>query len=342
MTPKVSIVVPVYKVSEKMLRACIESCMKQSEQNIEIVLVDDCTPDNGGAICDEYAKRDNRIKVVHKEKNGGLSAARNTGVKAAVGEWITFLDGDDWIEQETCSYVNKIADSEVELAFFGILRDYGNSSQELTFCYEDHKIFDAEECKQLQIDVLNYSKRLATAYGKFVKREFLQKSSIFHDEEVRCGIEGIEYNFRLFGHIKKAMSFKAYLYHYVYNLDSITGAPSEVTNGFILLGLERINQYISTVNENERLIRQFEDRVQRVIMDTSIGCYFNPNYKLNYKERKQNLNEFCSRKVIAEVLEKPCHASSKMKKIICFCTKHRLYFMLSVLGYIRIKILGSR
>ena len=92
----ISIIVPIYKV-EKYLERCICSILNQTYKNIEVILVDDGSPDNCGKICDEYSMKDNRIKVIHKE-NGGLSSARNAGLKIATGDYIGFVDSDDWIE----------------------------------------------------------------------------------------------------------------------------------------------------------------------------------------------------------------------------------------------------
>ena len=89
----VSVIVPVYKV-EKYLSKCLDSIVNQTYKNLEIILVDDGSPDNSGKICDEYAQKDSRIKVIHKE-NGGLSSARNAGLDIATGEYIAFADSDD-------------------------------------------------------------------------------------------------------------------------------------------------------------------------------------------------------------------------------------------------------
>ena len=93
----ISIVVPIYKV-EKYLPRCIESILGQTYTNFELILVDDGTPDRSGIICDRYAEKDSRIRVIHKE-NGGVSTARNAGIDAAKGEWITFVDSDDWVKE---------------------------------------------------------------------------------------------------------------------------------------------------------------------------------------------------------------------------------------------------
>ena len=98
MQPKVSIIVPIYNV-EKYLNQCVDSLLKQTLHNIEIILVDDGTLDNSGYIADEYAKRESRVKVIH-QKNSGLGPARNTGMNAATGEYIGFVDSDDWVKPQ--------------------------------------------------------------------------------------------------------------------------------------------------------------------------------------------------------------------------------------------------
>lgn len=91
----ISVIVPIYKV-EKYLSKCIDTIRRQTYDNLEIILVDDGSPDSCGEICEEYAKKDERIRVIHKE-NGGLSDARNAGMEAARGNYIMFIDSDDYI-----------------------------------------------------------------------------------------------------------------------------------------------------------------------------------------------------------------------------------------------------
>lgn len=98
--PLISVVIPVYGV-EKYLPDCFESVIRQTYENLEIIAVDDCSPDGCGAICEAYEKKDARIRAIHRTTNGGLSAARNTGIDAAGGEYLFFLDSDDWIAPDT-------------------------------------------------------------------------------------------------------------------------------------------------------------------------------------------------------------------------------------------------
>ena len=98
MHPKISVIVPVYK-AEKYLHRCVDSILAQSYTDFELLLIDDGSPDNSGAICDEYAIKDSRVRVFHKQ-NGGASSARNKGLDHANGEWVSFVDSDDWIEPQ--------------------------------------------------------------------------------------------------------------------------------------------------------------------------------------------------------------------------------------------------
>lgn len=106
MKPEISIIVPVYKV-EKYLKKCVDSILNQTFKDFELILVDDGSPDNCGKICDEYAHKDSRVKVIHKE-NGGLSSARNAGLDIAQGEYIGFVDSDDWIEPDMYEILYKL------------------------------------------------------------------------------------------------------------------------------------------------------------------------------------------------------------------------------------------
>ena len=129
MDSKVSIIVPIYNVEEYLPR-CIDSIINQTYKNIEIILVDDGSPDNCGKICDDYAKKDDRIKVVHKP-NGGLSDARNTGVKNSSGDYLFFVDSDDTIELDTIDYLlNGIIKYNADIACCGLSNIYLNGSVE--------------------------------------------------------------------------------------------------------------------------------------------------------------------------------------------------------------------
>ncbi|MGL4652161.1 glycosyltransferase family 2 protein [Cetobacterium sp.] len=121
MKPKISIIVPIYNV-ENYLEKCIDSILNQTFKDFELILVDDGSPDRCGEICDEYTKKDKRIVVIHK-KNGGLSSARNAGLDIAKGEYIGFIDSDDWIEKEMYEVLyNSCIENKSDISVIGMYR----------------------------------------------------------------------------------------------------------------------------------------------------------------------------------------------------------------------------
>lgn len=126
-TPSVSIVVPVYNM-ERYLEQCLESIRTQTLQDWECIVVDDGSTDRSPAICDEYARKDSRFVVIHKQ-NGGVSSARNAGLEAFSGEYLGFVDPDDWIEPEMFEHLLKIAkDNDAEISCVGCWKEYVGSS----------------------------------------------------------------------------------------------------------------------------------------------------------------------------------------------------------------------
>lgn len=129
---KISIIIPVYKV-ESYLSECLDSVIGQTYKNLEIILIDDGSPDNCGVICDKYAEEDSRIIVIHKE-NEGVSAARNDGLKRVTGDWITFIDSDDWIEPDYCeNFIQFASKHKADMIFLGGLIEE-NSGDESLIC----------------------------------------------------------------------------------------------------------------------------------------------------------------------------------------------------------------
>ena len=124
--PQISVIVPVYNV-EKYLTQCIESILSQTYQEFELLLIDDGSEDNSGSICDHYSNIDSRVHVFHKE-NGGVSSARNMGIEHAKGEWVCFVDSDDWIDKDTFEYITGLWNG-ADFLQFGYRRTGGTASE---------------------------------------------------------------------------------------------------------------------------------------------------------------------------------------------------------------------
>lgn len=125
---QISVIVPVYK-TEQYLCACVDSILHQSYSDLEVILVDDGSPDNCPQICDDYAQRDERVRVIH-QNNAGVAAARNAGLDAACGEYITFVDSDDWIDPDMYAGMMEMANAhDCDVVMCDCLKEYENRSQ---------------------------------------------------------------------------------------------------------------------------------------------------------------------------------------------------------------------
>lgn len=181
--PEISIIVPVYKV-EGYLKKCIESICNQTIKNIEIILVDDGSPDQCGEICDYYSKRDSRIKVIHKE-NGGLSDARNAGLEIAIGKYIGFVDSDDFVSSDMFELLFDLCEKNNTLIAGCDLAYVYDGTDRVDYCSNAQKyIMTSSEFFELMLDV---QKNVRTGvWNKLYKRELFNnvrfpKGKFFED-----------------------------------------------------------------------------------------------------------------------------------------------------------------
>lgn len=168
---KFSVLIPVYNV-EKYLRQCIDSVLAQNYDNIEIILVDDGSTDSSGRICDEYAEKDSRIKVIHK-KNEGLLSARRTAVKAASGDYFAFLDSDDYWEYDLLNTaIQTIENHNCDMIVFNYKKVYQDKTVNTKALFEDEKVFENEGKEELYKCALEGSE-LNNLVTKIVERDIV-------------------------------------------------------------------------------------------------------------------------------------------------------------------------
>ena len=217
--PKISVIVPVYKV-EKYLTHAVDSIINQTYKNLEIILVDDGSPDLCGKICDEYAKKDARIKVIHKE-NGGLADARNAGIDIAEGDFFGFVDSDDYLAPDMYERLlhNLIEnDAQISMCLAYIVYDDDMSFYDIK--KGEIKVFsEGEILENLFCGCLNNF-----AWNKLYKKELFQsirypKGKIYED---------LFTTYKLFGLCKKVVFDGSKLYYYRIRKDSIMGMARRV------------------------------------------------------------------------------------------------------------------
>ena len=191
-----SVIIPIYKV-EQYLRKCIESILTQDYKDVEVILVDDGSPDSSAAICDEYACKYANIKVIHK-CNGGLSDARNTGIQAASGEYITFLDGDDYWNPE-CS-LNEIMttilqNQEIDVHIIDCIDEYPDGTR-MTRAYRQALVTLSDvSVTSVYKKCIEIGDIFEAAYTKIVKRKFILQNQLCFKEGIIA--EDNEWTFRV-------------------------------------------------------------------------------------------------------------------------------------------------
>lgn len=252
-----SVIVPIYNV-EPYIRRCVDSLMGQTFSDIEIILVDDESPDNCPEICDEYAKVDSRIKVVHK-KNGGLSDARNAGLEVALGKYVIFVDSDDYIELSTCEKFAKYTETGVDVLV-------GDAIVEGGVCRFEHissstsKIYNGIEYLKL---AMQQGRAPMAAWLNVFRRDFLSNNELFFKKGILH--EDEEFTPRALMCASSVVVTGICFYHYIIRENSIMTKKDKRKNAKDLL---------STAYEYEELLKDYPDKqMKELIMDSLASKY---------------------------------------------------------------------
>lgn len=219
---KVSIIIPVYNV-EKFLPKCLESVIGQTYADLEIICVDDGTPDGSAAVILSYAEKDRRVKLI-SQKNQGLSGARNTGIKSATGEYIAFLDGDDWLDPETIETAVSAAEkNNADVVMWGYVREFPDRSDEKKI-FDTDKVFDENGCRELHrrmaglcgeetADPSN-ADSLVTAWGKLYRADIIKQNGLEFVDTKLIGTEDALFNLQCFGFVHRSVFINRPFNHY--------------------------------------------------------------------------------------------------------------------------------
>lgn len=267
MIPFLSIIIPVYKV-ENYLERCVRSVLNQDYQDYEIILVDDGSPDRCPQICDELAKEDNRITVIHKH-NGGLSSARNAGIKAASGDYFAFLDSDDFwetgklkyvIQRLKQGYVDMIVYDTIELFPDGIKRKRNNHG----FFNQDYIVYDKIDYYAKLIEVADF---MESACTKVVSRTFLQNNDLLFCEGITG--EDTEWMIRLLRCADKIGVSNVELFICTYGR---TGSiQNSIQSKNIIDLLSTIDKSIDFYKYNDNKIKKFEMEQCAYLLSNATG-----------------------------------------------------------------------
>lgn len=265
---KISIIIPVYKV-EEFLDSCVKSVVSQSYKNLEIILVDDGSPDNCPRLCDEWVKKDDRIKVIHK-KNGGLSSARNTGLEEMSGDYVLFIDSDDSIHSQTCEILLKNLEknnADISMASYrnvyslkGLKEKKYNLNKLKTDIYENDEIYELIFNKKIPLIMVAWMK----LYKKEIFKDLKFEEGKLHEDEFIIH--------KTFNLCKKLVNVNIPLYNYLQRQNSIIKSSFSEKRLHILEALEN---RIEFTRKNKP---QYEKDVILQYMKTCILCYYRAKF----------------------------------------------------------------
>ncbi|MBV4417258.1 glycosyltransferase [Clostridium tyrobutyricum] len=232
MNPKITVIVPIYNV-EKYLHKCIQSIINQTYPHLEIILVDDGSPDNCGSICDDYSLKDDRIKVIHKE-NGGLSDARDVGLDNATGDYVSFIDSDDYISKEFYEVlINLIIKYNADIAQCEFLEIYEDYTYNEVKIYIDQNINILNNIEALNNLFNENYVNTVVVWNKIYKRELFKnirypKGKVHEDEYT---------TYKLLFNAEKVVLTSKKMYYYLQRSNSIMG------KGFNIKSLDKLEAY---------------------------------------------------------------------------------------------------
>lgn len=321
---QISIIIPIYNIREQYLRECIGSIQEQTMQNIEIILINDGSTNNSGIICEEYAEKDQRIKVIH-QNNKGVSAARNRGIDEASSEWIIFIDPDDWVETNMCENVYKcIAKNNTDILIFTFVLN--SSDKEIPHYYGDIEEFEfkSSDHELLQLSIMNsYSGFnplvVGSIWAKVFKKDFLNKNKIRFLEDLPKTQDLIFCLYALEGAEKITYLNQAF-YHYRMNEDSICHKYNPNIYEYVSRVIKESQRFVNDYNKND----QFEEAQYNMILKL-----FSENMHLDFFSIN-NLNTYLyKRKKFISILGSDPYKTALMNiKFFQYTTKGKIKMML--------------
>lgn len=242
MNDLISIIVPVYNV-EKYLTICIESLIKQTYRKIEIILLDDGSKDSSLQICNDYAKEDPRIVVIHQE-NQGPSRTRNNGLDIASGKYVMFVDSDDYIEETMIEkMVAAIETNNADLVIGGYTRFTDNSDDPRTYSKEPSAVFESKKQLALLYTKPNTNMFGISIWGKLYRNDIIQNNNIRFKPEISYE-EDCQFNIDYFEHIDRTVVINEVFYHYRQMEVSLSKGYKKGTFPFLVAGYNRRIEFV--------------------------------------------------------------------------------------------------
>ena len=336
--PLISIVVAVYNPQETHFRECMGSLQTQTYHNLEIILIDDGSKPEVAHLCDDYAQADLRIQVFHK-KNGGISTARNMGIQMAQGEYLVFMDSDDYAAKDMIEKGYKmICQTHAQIAIWTF--EAFNDVQSCTchYCGPDQILFDKEEIwkyRALMLDALVFEDLqyalCMTTWGKMFKRSLFQENpDIRFDEKLRFGAEDNDFLQRFLPVTERMVLFHEDLYFYRVTQESMT---SRFNPEFLDHTRTIMRKLKEDIQDDHRLVYAYNKFCCNQVLTACVNHVFHPNNPMGFSEKRKHIKRMLQ---MPEYTQPLAHIKPKdfpiLKYLFMMCAKFHLYVGMMALG----------
>lgn len=333
---KVSIIVPIYNVKDYLIQ-CVESLINQDYQNIEILLIDDGSTDGSSRICDECSRLCGKIRVFHIQ-NSGVAAARNYGIKMSTGEYLLFVDADDWIEKNCISFLMKhVIENKLDILRFNYIREYENRSIPKINKILEEKVYVGEESADILNKLVGIKERdlaylenfnfLASCCCNIYKKKVIVENNVFFENILNYGsFEDGLFNIMIHTYIDRFEFVNKYFYHY--RKTNISSATSNYRKDYLIRQIKLFDKIKEILVENNKFNEDsFYNRIALSTMEICLNAI--RNKKENRSNHYREIKEILSYPTIRSALKRLSIRFMSFKwKVYYFCAKHK--FTLSV------------
>lgn len=341
----VSIVLPIYNISEEFLKKCIDSLIEQTHKNIEIILVDDGSTNNSLELCNNYSNIDKRIKVIHQE-NSGVSVARNRGLENSDGKYVCFIDPDDWVKTNYIEkLLNCIEKNQAEFALCNCMVSYSNTERKNDFMIfnEPEKLLDENQVTELQKQLIGkkicqyYPPEVAAGvpWAKMFKKDFLLKNNL----KFIPGMIRMQDNiFCLYAYeLSNKVCFvndRLYVYRKEYGSACFKFSPRIIE--YFEKYYEETLKFMTKYKKDENWFKAFYMKELTSFNSYFTQYFFNKQNKKDYKSIKLEINNLLSKDIYQKALSNIDYSFlTSLEKIFVFLLKKRLYKILNILVKVR-------
>lgn len=334
MLDMLTIIVPVYKIKEEFLRYCIESLLDQGRKDYKIILVDDGSPDNCGAICDEYAEKNSILTVIHQE-NQGVSVARNNGIKATDTKWLSFVDADDWVED---NYINELYKElngdavDADVVMYEYSREFSSSRSEeslnIESGYLDNGILELVRKStfyKLAIDGKYNPYSVIAIWNKIYRTEFLTENDLWFIPEARKGQDRL-YNADALNSTSKIYYLHKVFYRYRCWEESRTNRYDKNVPVLTAIEIKSLQSIIKKHNLQNIADEYLKCRICTRLYTCMRLYYFNDNNGKTLKEKISDVKKLVHSEPYKEALKSVnLKLLNTQEKIFVLCMKSKLY-----------------